>query len=426
MIPFKHQTDIALQAYGLLKRYGMAYLAMQERTGKTLTSILVAEMSKCTNILVITKAKALKGDNDKDIVSAKGGWAGTLNLYLKVLSANQVWKTPTKTYTIVNYESLHKVSGKYDLIILDEAHSKIAAYPKPSLTWNKVYAFTKGKPVIYLSATPSAQSHSQLYHQLKLCTHSPWAKYKNFYDWFTAYGIPEVKRIGGGQQIVVYDKCKDDLIQKIKDTLFISYTRKQLGFKVEPVNVKVYVEPSPYTKKLYNTLSKNKVIPANEFIAMVGEDYIADSVMRHRVGLHQIEGGTLKISDTQSIRLGNTEKIDWIKKEYGDSDSIVIFYHFVQEEFLLKEHFKNARILQGTSYAEGVDLSMYETLIIYSMDYSTAKYSQRKARQANMARADDINVIYLLMKGAISDQVYTTVCENNKNYVDSYFINSTL
>lgn len=232
MIPFKHQTEISLQAYELLKRYGWVYLAMQERTGKTLTSILVAEMSKCTNILVITKAKALKGDDDKDIVSAKGGWAGALNLYLKVKSVNQVWKTATKTYTIVNYESIHKISGKYDLVIIDEAHSKIAAYPKVSLTWNKVYAFTKGKPVIYLSATPSAQSHSQLFHQLKLCTFSPWAKYKNFYDWFTAYGIPEVKRIGGGQQIVVYDKCRDDLIQKIKDTFFISYTRKQLGFKV--------------------------------------------------------------------------------------------------------------------------------------------------------------------------------------------------
>lgn len=426
MIPFKHQTEISLQAYGLLKRYGWVYLAMQERTGKTLTSILVAEMSKCTNILVITKAKALKGDDDKDIVSAKGGWAGALNLYLKVLSVNQVWKTPTKTYTIVNYESLHKVSGKYDLVIIDEAHSKIAAYPKVSLTWNKVYAFTKGKPIIYLSATPSAQSHSQLYHQLKLCTFSPWAKYKNFYDWFTAYGIPEVKRIGGGQQIVVYDKCRDDLIQKIKDTFFISYTRKQLGFKVEPVNVKVYIEPSPYTKKLYNILSNDKVITADKFMVDVECDYIADSVIRHRVGMHQIEGGTLKISDTQSIKLGNTEKIDWIKKEYGDSSNIVIFYQFVHEEILLKEHFNNARILQGTSYAEGVDLSMYETLIIYSMDYSTAKYSQRKARQANIARVDNINVIYLLMKGAISDQVYTTVCENNKNYVDSYFINTTI
>ena len=426
MIPFKHQTEISLQAYGLLKRYGWVYLAMQERTGKTLTSILVAEMSKCTNILVITKAKALKGDDDKDIVSAKGGWAGALNLYLKVKSVNQVWKTATKTYTIVNYESIHKISGKYDLIILDEAHSKIAAYPKVSLTWNKVYAFTKGKPVIYLSATPSAQSHSQLFHQLKLCTFSPWAKYKNFYDWFNVYGLPETKRIGGGQQIIVYDKCRDDLIQKIKDTFFISYTRKQLGFKVEPVNVKVYIEPSPYTKKLYNILSNDKVITADKFMVDVECDYIADSVIRHRVGMHQIEGGTLKISDTQSIKLGNTEKIDWIKKEYGDSSNIVIFYQFVHEEILLKEHFNNARILQGTSYAEGVDLSMYETLIIYSMDYSTAKYSQRKARQANIARVDDINVIYLLMKGAISDQVYTTVCENNKNYVDSYFINATI
>lgn len=426
MIPFKHQTEISLQAYGLLKRYGWVYLAMQERTGKTLTSILVAEMSKCTNILVITKAKALKGDDDKDIVSAKGGWAGALNLYLKVKSVNQVWKTATKTYTIVNYESIHKISGKYDLVIIDEAHSKIAAYPKVSLTWNKVYAFTKGKPVIYLSATPSAQSHSQLFHQLKLCTFSPWAKYKNFYDWFNVYGLPETKRIGGGQQIIVYDKCRDDLIQKIKDTFFISYTRKQLGFKAEPVNVKVYIEPSPYTKKLYNILSNDKVITADKFMVDVECDYIADSVIRHRVGMHQIEGGTLKISDTQSIKLGNTEKIDWIKKEYGDSSNIVIFYQFVHEEILLKEHFNNARILQGTSYAEGVDLSMYETLIIYSMDYSTAKYSQRKARQANIARVDDINVIYLLMKGAISDQVYTTVCENNKNYVDSYFINTTI
>ena len=69
MKPYEHQTRISLEAYGLLKRYGLVYLAMQERTGKTLTSILVAEMSKCTNILVITKAKALKGDNDKDIIN---------------------------------------------------------------------------------------------------------------------------------------------------------------------------------------------------------------------------------------------------------------------------------------------------------------------------------------------------------------------
>ena len=58
------------------------------------------------------------------------------------------------------------------------------------------------------------------------------------------------------------------------------------------------------------------------------------------------------------------------------------------------------------------------------MDYSTSKYTQRRARQANMKRKEEIIVKYLLIKGAISDQVYTTVVENNKNYVDSYFSNS--
>ena len=39
----------------------IVYLSMQERTGKTLTSILVAEQTKCANILVITKKKAIEG-----------------------------------------------------------------------------------------------------------------------------------------------------------------------------------------------------------------------------------------------------------------------------------------------------------------------------------------------------------------------------
>ena len=44
MKPYEHQTRISLEAYGVLKRYGLVYLAMQERTGKTLTSILTCEM----------------------------------------------------------------------------------------------------------------------------------------------------------------------------------------------------------------------------------------------------------------------------------------------------------------------------------------------------------------------------------------------
>ena len=88
---------------------------------------------------------------------------------------------------------------------------------------------------------------------------------------------------------------------------------------------------------------------------------------------------------------------------------------------MLEAKFKNARVLQGTAFAEGVDLSMYKTCVVYSMDFSTAKYTQRRARQCNMKREEVIDVHFLLCKDAISEQVYNTVAINKTNFVDTYF-----
>lgn len=391
MTPKEHQSNIAIEGYKILKSFGLVYLAMEERTGKTLTSILIAEMSKADNVLIVTKKKALTG------------WGDTLQKFKH-----------TKKYTTINYEALHKISGTFDLVIIDEAHSNLSGYPTLSETWKKVFKFTKGKPIIFLSATPSAQTYAQLYHQLKLSSWSPWAKYKNFYDWHKAYGIPEVKFLAG-RQIQIYDKIKPITYEEVKH-LFISYTRVELGFEHEPNDILHYVELSDSTKKVYNTLLKRKAL-----LDIVKDvDYAADTPMKLLLGLHQIEGGTLKIDDRYSINI-HKDKIDYILKEFGDSKDIVIFYNYKQEELLLKSIFKEATILQATSFAEGVDLSMFKTLIIYSMDFSTARYSQRRARQCNMHRNEPIDVHYLLVKGAISEQVYTTVAKNKTNFIDSYF-----
>ena len=64
MKPFEHQETIANQAYEILKTNMIVYLSMEERTGKTLTSILVCEKSKARNILIITKKRALDGWKD--------------------------------------------------------------------------------------------------------------------------------------------------------------------------------------------------------------------------------------------------------------------------------------------------------------------------------------------------------------------------
>ena len=391
MNPYKHQVDISSQALDILRKHMIAYLAMQERTGKTLTSILICEQTKCNNILVITKKKALEG------------WKDTLSKF-----------THTKTYECINYESLHKLeTTNYDLIIIDEAHSNLGAYPKVGKTWKEVYKLTKGKPIIYLSATPSAQTYAQLFHQLKLSSWSPWIKYPSFYNWHKDYGIENIIYLGG-RQIKQYNEVKSEKVMKDVEHLFISYTRTELGFEHEPTDILHYVELAEPIKLIYNSLMKDRIV------TVAGHEVIADTVMALRTKLHQLEGATLKQED-KNIFLSNIDKISYILKTWGDSNDLVIFYQYQNELSLLKQIFKSATILQGTSFAEGVDLSMYETCVVYSMDFSTAKYTQRRARQCNMKRDTPIDFHFLLVKGAISEQVYQTVAVNRTNFVDSYF-----
>ena len=49
------------------------------------------------------------------------------------LKDNKIYNklNPNYAIEIINYESLHKIQGKFDCIVLDESHS-LGAYPKPS------------------------------------------------------------------------------------------------------------------------------------------------------------------------------------------------------------------------------------------------------------------------------------------------------
>jgi hypothetical protein len=100
---------------------------------------------------------------------------------------------------------------------------------------------------------------------------------------------------------------------------------------------------------------------------------------------------------------------------------MVIMYQYIAEGQKLRASFKNALILQGTSFAEGIDLHAYKHLIIYSQDFSTARHTQRRARQANLNRLEPIKVHYILVKGGISSNVYKSVSVNKKNFVDTVF-----
>ena len=395
MIPYDYQVEKAQLAFNILKDNMIVYLAMEERTGKTLTSILIAEQANVDNVLVITKKKALDG------------WFATLKAFKH-----------TKNYTVVNYHQAHKQTKRYDLVILDESHNYISSYPKQGKLWKEVKTLTNRVPLIYISATPYAQGPQQLFHQFALSSWSPWLKHKNFYQWFRLFGKPYTMPING-INIPQYDRCDTDMVLGCINHLFVTATREELEFEHEPEDVVHNVVLNEDTRHVYNELVEHDLVELS--IGML----VCDTSPKLRTSLHQIEGGTIKIEDDRHI-LANTEKVDFILNKFGDNDSLVIMYNYIKEKDKLEQHFKKAKILQATSFAEGVDLSGYENLVIYSQDFSTARHTQRRARQCNKKRDTPIKVHYLLVKGAISSQVYRTVSLNKKNFVDSVFDRSPI
>lgn len=397
-----HQKSIALkEALPILKQYMIVYLAMEERTGKTITALEIVENCNINNCLIITTKKAMDG------------WQETLVKYKH-----------KKHYTLINYNSVHKIKDKFDIVILDESHKFISSVPKVSSTWLNVFKHTFGVPIIYCSATPYPEGPQQLFHQLKLSKWSPWRKYNSFYDWYNIYakfenGQLPLVRINANNKAVDYKKADMKCLNDVKH-LFISYTRKQLGFKHEPEDVLHFIDLLPLIKNIYNTIVKKKLLVFDH--AESGNTYklVCDNPSKLRWALHMIEGGILKIEEDYVV-LGNTEKIDYILKTWGDTKDLVIMYYFKGDKIKLERYFKNARLLQAQTNAEGVDLHKYKHLVIYSQNHSAGQHTQRRARQANMNRNEEIKVHYLLTKGAASHKAYKQVSIKKQNFVDTVF-----
>jgi len=417
MQPRPHQIAQSDEGLKILRAYGIVYLGSEERTGKTLTAILIAEKSNAARILVVTK----KG-------KPLDGWRDTFDKFKR-----------KKVYRIINYHSLHKIApGQFDLIILDEAHNYISSFPKRSSLWDLVAKYTKNMPIIYMSATPHAQGRQGLFNQFALSDWSPWHKYVNPYAWFNEYGI-EAKIKLRERWVETYKKFQESRIQEETAHLFIVKTRKELGFEHEPEDKLHYVELAKSTKEQYNYIMKHRVIELGE------HSLLLDTPMKLRTSLHMLEGGVAKntvyspmekggrvvevnrekLDDMYAYHvyydIGNTEKIDYILDKWGDTEDLAIMYNYKAEKYKLEKHFKNAQLLQATTNAEGIDLYQVKHLVIYSQDFSTARHTQRRARQANKKRDEPIIVNFLLIKGAVSSQVYKIVSVNKKNFVDTLF-----
>ena len=81
-----YQKEIIEKASDVLIKNGMVYLAMEVRTGKTLTSIGISEYLGAESVLFITKKRAIRD-----------------------IEVDALMFSPVYSLNIINYESLHKL-----------------------------------------------------------------------------------------------------------------------------------------------------------------------------------------------------------------------------------------------------------------------------------------------------------------------------
>lgn len=410
MKPFPHQIEKAQLCWDILKQFGYVYLAGKPRSGKTLTSLLVAEKSdKVDSVIILTTKKAIPG------------WEKFLNdaeLGLK------------KTYHVTNYEQVGRITGghyhmklnssDYQLAIIDESHN-LGVLGKPSQRVRLIKKLCWNMPHIHLSGTAIVESPNGIYHQMSISKFNPF-RFATFYDFFRFYGKPYYIK-AQGREITQYDKADEELLMPEINAFTVYMTQEEAGIssEVQSTDKLHYIQLSDFTREFYNRLQKDKVISDFPYLdgTPSGYDIVCDSVMKLRTSLHMLEGGVLKIGENY-IEVGNTEKIDYIKETFGDTSEVGIMCHFIGERDLLRKHFKNAEMYSSTSDAEGVDLSHLKHFVIMSSGYSGAKFIQRRDRIVNIKGSNTTIVNHILVKGAISEQVYKQVSKkedfNNSTY----------
>ncbi|WP_042203570.1 hypothetical protein [Nitratifractor salsuginis] len=384
---YEHQGRISSALRDRLRSRRLAILHAPERSGKTLAVIDAIEgLNGVRRVLWITKKAAI------------GGIEGDLEKY-----------GTRKAYTVVNYERLHKVEGDFDLIVIDEFHYAISSYPKSPAKAKIIRERWGELPAVLISATPAPESASQWFHPLWIFAAHPFSAFTNFYQWARVFVWKRQRQIMG-RIINDYSQAKSEKVMDQIRPYLLQITRDELGFRYRPKVVPHYVTLSPRTQALIEMLKRDRVLRLPG-----GVVFAADTPIGLVNGCYQLECGCLKVGldyhDT-----GEREMAEYIKKRWGDSEDVAIMCRWVGQRRIFEREFKKAMILSSHAHAEGVELSHIEHLIVASLDYSTARFQQRNARQASKQRKSPINVHILLSRGNVSEAVYQAVALKHMDF----------
>lgn len=227
----------------------------------------------------------------------------------------------TYKFTIINYESLHKITDSFDVIICDEYHS-MGTFPKPSKRVKEMKRIAGNAKIIYLSGTPTPESFSQIFHPCQLQNGLLLLDISNFYKWCADF-VNVTKKNCGYAIVNDYSDANIELIKKYIGKLSIDFTQQQSGFSAVIDEHIVEIEMMPITYALCNRLKKENIIEGKT------ELILADTGAKMQQKLHQMYSGTVKF-ESGNRTVFDLTKANYIRERWR-GEKIAIFYKFIAE-----------------------------------------------------------------------------------------------
>lgn len=400
----EYQQRIINEGTKIISEHSLLYLAMEVRTGKTLTALGICDKLNVNRVLFLTKKKAISSiEHDYKMFN------------------------PDFELQVINYESSHKIDLEFhpDVIVADEAHS-LGAFPKPSSRAKRLKADlrTWGSKLILMSGTPTPESFSQMYHQVYGCKSNPFSKYTNFYRWADDYVNKKQVRYGI-QMSTDYSNTRNRLVIDAMEPYTISFTQEEAGFSSTIEEEILYVDMKDATYSMCSALRKHKVLEGDN------EVVLADTGVKLMQKLHQMYSGTVIFESKNSMIIDLT-KAEFIKEKFKGK-KIGLFYKFQAELKALKEVFgdnlttdldefnntdKNIA-LQIVSGREGISLRKAAYIVYYNIDFSATSYWQSRDRMTTKNRMYN-KVYWIFSRNGIEDKIYKAV-NNKKDYTLKHF-----
>jgi len=409
-----YQIKAVSELVPILTKYNLAYLAAEVRCGKNFMSMETAKQLGWRKICFITKKSAFSG----------------------VKLDYQNFGYQFQLFDVFNFEQSHNIHPVYDGYIIDEAHS-IGAFPKPGAHCKEIRKLIHAKksPCLLMSGTPTAESYSQIFHQLWVSPFTPFQGYGHrsgeFYGWAKEYVDVKQKFINGFA-INDYKKANKEKIEEVLKHYMVTVSQQDAGFTSFVQEEVFYVDIDKRLYQLMNVLKEKKIYQ----MKTTGDYIVADTPARMQQCFHQLSSGTIITGEDPSKKYHviDESKAHFIKQKFAGK-KIAIYYYYVSEGELLRRLFPmntdspelfNASdnlvfIRQMVSGSLGVNISTCDWLLMYNIGFSANIYWQVRARMQTKDRTAPSRLGWIFSKNGIEKYVLK-VLQKKKNFTTAYFI----